>query len=227
MVSRASDINKNVLENKKKIKNDTADIVSVVTGCEDSKAVYKIQELTSAIIEIAERTNLLALNASIEAARAGDAGRGFAVVASEIKKLAEGCSATATDIQGKTDIVINSVDKLINEANHMIQFIDEVTIEAYDKMEKLSADYNADAESFFKAFEQVTDHTRDLQEAMDSISLAIKSVSVAVDENANGVTSVASTMTNMQTDVIKVVEVMDKNKEIVHSVNEEVNKFII
>ena len=228
IIGRASDINKKVLENKEKITKDTADIVSVVSGCvEDSKAVYKIQELTNAIIEIAEQTNLLALNASIEAARAGDAGRGFAVVASEIKRLAEGCSVTATDIQGKTDIVIESVDKLINEANHMITFIDEVTIGAYDNMASLSADYNADAETFFNTFEQVSEHTKALQDAMDSISQAIKAVAIAVDENADGVTNVAGTMTNMHADVKKVVEVMDTNKVIVQNVNVEVNKFII
>ena len=151
----------------------------------------------------------------------------FAVVASEIKKLAEECSASATDIQGETGVVIDSVDKLIKEANHMIQFINEVTIEAYDKMGKLSADYNSDAETFFKTFEQVTEHTKDLQDAMDSISLAIRAVAVAVDENANGVTNVASTMTNMHADMKKVVEVMDTNKAIVQNVDVEVNKFVI
>ena len=228
IICRASNVNRTVLENKATIEKDTAEIVDVVTGCvEESKAVYRIRELTNAILEIASQTNLLALNASIEAARAGDAGRGFAVVASEIQNLAESSSATATDIQGVTNMVISSVDKLITESNHMIQYINEVTMESYDKMAELSADYNKDAETFFTAFEQITENTKAMQESMDSISLAIKAVTVAVDENANGVSNVASTMTTMQSDVKQVVEVMDTNKVIVENVTEEVNKFII
>lgn len=77
---------------------------------EVGQAAVKIDEITNTISNIAEETNLLALNASIEAARAGDAGKGFAVVASEIKKLAETSASAAEEISQ----LINSVTGLIN-----------------------------------------------------------------------------------------------------------------
>ena len=79
---------------------------------EKSKAVNRIHELTDDIKSISSNTNLLALNASIEAARAGDAGRGFAVVADEIGALAAQTLNTVDNISGIVDEVSDAVSNL-------------------------------------------------------------------------------------------------------------------
>jgi methyl-accepting chemotaxis protein len=91
-------------EGKAKIDEVDAAIASIVLSSES------LGEAARLITEIADQTNLLAMNASIEAAHAGDAGRGFAVVAEEIRKLAEQATSRAKDISNDLDLVTRSIE---------------------------------------------------------------------------------------------------------------------
>lgn len=163
----------------------------VLQAIEEARVVDEISGLAENIAEIANQTNLLALNAAIEAARAGEQGRGFAVVAEEVRKLAEDSAEAVTGIQELTKQVQSSIANLVNNANSLLQFINDDVVKDYDMMVNIGSQYKDDADMVSGLTQKVSSNIRNVLIAMQEINRAIDSTSAIIQQTAAGTQEIA------------------------------------
>ena len=156
-----------------------------------SEHLGKIYSITNVVTDLASQTNMLALNASVEAARAGDSGKGFGVVASEICKLAdqsrksaEKISSIVTDIQSATNLTIRVTEEGSKSVEDIVYAINDVAI----NLQQISL--NTQQQSI--AVEQVVD-------AMNNLNFVSTEMATSINQTKQGVQKLNETAKNLQT----------------------------
>lgn len=201
-----------VEENKKGIEkilessNTTAGIISNLAGKTD-----QIGQITQVIDDIADQTNLLALNAAIEAARAGEQGRGFAVVADEVRKLAERTTKATKEI-GETVKSIQQETTLANDS--MVAAKNSV-----DEGQTLTHEIGELLSEILGATDQVSEEINNVAAATEQQSSTAEQVSKSVDslndvnnENSRGVEQIANFATNLNRMSTQLNDLLNKFK---------------
>lgn len=157
-----------------------------------SKSTEKISNIIKMIEEIAEQTNLLALNATIEAARAGEAGKGFAVVASEVKELAtqtasavEEIRTQISDVQQRTDCAVASIDS-INEVIGRVNELNRSIASAVDLQRGSLTSIHQNVDDVTKSAEVVATQVSESAEASREVTVNITSVDSMLSDSADG-----------------------------------------
>jgi len=164
--------------------NQIANTVSTASGVilELGEASKQITSVVNVIKEVADQTNLLALNAAIEAARAGEQGRGFAVVADEVRKLAERTAQSTVDISSMVDKIQTSAKGAVDTMQQVVAQVDAGKTLAQEAGECISS-IQSGADKVSLAVTEISSALREQSRASQDIAKHVESVAQMSDEN--------------------------------------------
>lgn len=227
------DIQSRSLNYKTEIENEKTNAVAIINeikntleqSIENSKEAAQIQSLTENILQIASQTNLLSLNASIEAAHAGEAGKGFSVVAAQISELAESSRTIAKNIQEISTLVTESVTGLSSNSKKLLEFVNNDVLTDYDKFVAISDNYYNDAVNVNNILEEFTNGTSALKTTMSEMNHGISDISTTIEESANGTNDISSRIRNIASSVEAIKFQTAENQSIGNELKKNVEVF--
>ncbi|WP_419095813.1 methyl-accepting chemotaxis protein [Halalkalibacter suaedae] len=219
---------KETIKKQEQLMNDNIQASHLIkTSTEEFSSYFKqIENMAKFVADIAGQTNLLALNAAIEAARAGEAGKGFAVVADEVRKLAEetnnatkqifdmvsklngGMTTIMSAIENGSEIVANQKDSMVFTANSFVE-IEQKVNEIGQQIRVVAKGMESTQEKSFQILSNV------------------ESISAVTEQSAAGTEEISASATEQLQSLDRVTDKINQLKEMTDDLNNQLSHFKI
>ncbi|WP_017810386.1 methyl-accepting chemotaxis protein [Clostridium saccharoperbutylacetonicum] len=201
--------------------------LNIIKAIEEGKVVEEVKIMADSIGSISEQTNLLALNAAIEAARAGEQGKGFAVVADEVRQLAEQSSEAVIQIQNMVTQVRNAFDAISSSGQDILDYIANNVQPSYNLLLDTGVQYEKDAEFVSHMAIGIFNATKHMNDTVTQVNKAFESVSLTAEESAASSEEVLASISEITKVVAQVADSAQSQAELALELHELVQKFKI
>jgi methyl-accepting chemotaxis protein len=204
-----------------------------------SKSADDMLDMIQVINDVANRTNLLSMNAAIEAAHAGDFGRGFAVVADEIRKLAESTGANAKSISKSLKSIIEKVGKALEaskgsgDAFHGISAEVEEVVDAFTEISNSTNELSVGGKEILASVTSLTGITEEIKNGSTEIKAGALDVNTALqrikdisNESLAGMREIGAGAGEINAAVVQISELSVKNNENVSRLSGDIARFM-
>ena len=197
----------------------------VNAASEDASKIEQVREIAAQITEIASQTQILSLNAQIEAARAGDQGAGFAVVATEVGHLSTEITEAVSRISDINKQVISAVNKLIESSREMSDFMGQTVTADYDGYADIGREYGETTLNIDDALNSLQSRSNDIAKNVRQCDTTIGQISSSVNECADRASDLVGTAASIADSMEGLKAASNKNSDQARLLGEKISKY--